>query len=83
MMDLPIPCYLNAASMPEELTTDDVEVAIIRSLTAWNEAAGLQIFEYAGRIQLESPAKRRGVYARTHTGRTWSLSTAMLLCRVA
>lgn len=41
--------------MPEELTIGDVEVATIRSLTAWNEAAGLQIFEYAGRIQLESP----------------------------
>jgi len=55
LADLPIPCHLNTAFMPQELALGDVEQATIRSLAAWNEAAGLQLFEYAGLIELESP----------------------------
>jgi len=55
LADLPIQCHLNTASMPQELALGDVEQATIRSIATWNEAAGLQLLQYAGRIELESP----------------------------
>ena len=76
--DLPIPCYLNTASVPEDLAVVDVEQAVIRSMDAWNTAAGLRIFSYAGRVELEAALADDGWNAISFVSTDWLVLTAGL-----
>jgi len=70
--DLPVQCHLNTAYVPEDLAVTDVEQVMIQSMDAWNRAAGIQIFEYAGRIKLESPIADDGWNAISLVPADWS-----------
>ena len=50
LTDLPILCQLNVHTIPNALSAREVEQAVIHSLDTWNHAAGIQIFQYAGRV---------------------------------
>ncbi|MBI1923357.1 matrixin family metalloprotease, partial [Candidatus Poribacteria bacterium] len=71
LAELPIPCHLNTASVPKELVVDDVEQAVIQSLEAWNRAAGIRIFEYAGRIQSKAVLADDGWNAISFVSTDW------------
>ncbi|MBI1929449.1 matrixin family metalloprotease [Candidatus Poribacteria bacterium] len=75
LAELPIPCYLSTSSIPEDLAVADVEQAVIQSLEAWNRAAGIRIFEYAGRIQLEAVLADDGWNAISFVSTDWLKAT--------
>ena len=50
LIDLPVQCQLNIYVIPDSLSVREVEQAVIQSLNTWNNAAGFQIFQYAGRV---------------------------------